>query len=69
MIAGGRAYCDGVVFLVCADLAELAGGQRLGEDAVVDEAESVPFGGAFGFEVPEYPVDLLVGALINWITR
>lgn len=47
-------------------MAEFAVGERLGEDAVVDEAESVPFGGAFGFEVPEYPIVLLVVALIKW---
>jgi hypothetical protein len=44
-------------------LGELAVGQRLGEDAVVDQAESIPFGGAFGFEVPEYPKWSLVVVL------
>jgi len=38
-----------------ANLRELAVGQRLGEDAAVDESESVPFGGTFGLEVPEDP--------------
>ena len=41
--------------LVCANLRELPVGQWLREDAVVDEPESVPFGGGFGLEVPEDP--------------
>jgi hypothetical protein len=56
----GRKACEAITSLVCANLSELAVGERLGEDAVVDEAESVPFGRAFGFEVPEYPASLLV---------
>jgi hypothetical protein len=46
-------------------LTKLAVGERLGEDAVVDEAEGVPFGGAFSFEVPEYPIVLLVVAFVK----
>ena len=58
--------CDGCCDLVCADLAELAISEWLREDAVVDEAESIPFGGTLGFEVPEYPMLLLVVARIEW---
>jgi len=36
---------------VIADLAELARRERLGEDAGVDQAEGVPFGGSFGFKL------------------
>jgi hypothetical protein len=41
-----------------ADLRELAVGQRLREDAVVDESESVPLGGTFGLKVPEDPTSV-----------
>lgn len=50
--------------LVVADLRELAVGQRLGEDAVVDEAESVPFGGGFGLEVPEDPAEIRLATVL-----
>lgn len=40
----GRRLARRCVSLVCADLSELAAGQRLGENAVVDEGEGVPFG-------------------------
>jgi hypothetical protein len=41
--------------LVCTNLTKLAIGQRLREDAIVDEAERIPLRRAFGFEVPEHP--------------
>jgi hypothetical protein len=50
-----RVFVGRTTPLVCADLAELAVGQRLGENAVVDEAEGIPFWRAFGLEVPEDP--------------
>lgn len=50
--------------LVVADLRELAVGQRLGEDAVVDEAEGVPFGGGFGLEVPEDPAEIRLAIVL-----
>jgi hypothetical protein len=43
-----------------ANLRELAVGQRLGEDAVVDEAEGIPLGGTFGLEVPEDPTKTML---------
>ena len=64
-----RKACEAITSLVCANLSELAVGERLGEDAVVDEAESVPFGRAFGFEVPEYPAVSLVFTLFKQNTR
>jgi hypothetical protein len=50
MVNGSRLWSE-----LGANLRELAVGQRLGEDAVVDESESVPLGGTFGLEVPEDP--------------
>ena len=56
---GSACFFHGRISLCCpklsANLRELAVGQRLGEDAAVDESESVPFGGTFGLEVPEDP--------------
>ena len=55
--------------LVCADLTELAIGQRLGKDASVNEAEGIPLGRAFGLEVPEYPGMMLAIAFAKWWTN
>ena len=56
---GSACFFHGRISLCCpklsANLRELAVGQRLGEDAVVDEAEGIPLGGTFGLEVPEDP--------------
>jgi hypothetical protein len=58
-----------IALLVCANLTELAISQRLREDAVVDEAESIPLGRAFGFEVPEYPAINFVSTVSQSYTK
>jgi hypothetical protein len=55
--------------LVCANLTKLAIGQRLREDAIVDEAESIPLGRALGFEVPEYPAIRFVSTVSQSYTK